>query len=218
MSSADTSAPQTGLIPPQRAAEEQQSPARTAGRTPGKPAATHRDDVDLLRLLGSSGVILSHVGATYITVVQRDAGNGAGAYWAGMTADSFGAYAVPLFFAIAGWAVLVGAPPKDSRRMWRRLKKTLIPMFVWTALYILWAKFRDTHEDPVRDLAVDSLFGTVRPAYHLWFLYAYLPIIVLLAFVVLLRAGQRPWAFGVALLALAAGTAAVRRRRRTHRP
>ncbi|WP_415948133.1 acyltransferase [Streptomyces sp. KLOTTS4A1] len=188
------------------ATEQAVPPPRTTGSGTARAVKrVHRDDVDLLRLLGSAGVILSHVGAQYIAAVQKDPANGSGAYWAGMSVDSFGAYAVPVFFAIAGWAVLVGAPPKDSARMGRRLKKTLIPMFVWTALYILWARFRDTHEDPVAELAVGSLFGSVRPAYHLWFMYAYLPVIVLLAFVVLLRAGQRPWALGAVLAVVAAG-------------
>ncbi|MFC7220732.1 acyltransferase [Streptomyces polyrhachis] len=171
------------------------------------PAAArpHRYDVDAIRLLGSSGVILSHVGALSIEAVGRTADNGPAAYWAGMAANALGAYAVPVFFAIAGWAVLSGAPPKDEGRMLRRLRTTLVPMFVWTGIYLLWAHVRGTNEAPVAELAVDSLVGSVRPAYHLWFMYAYLPIIVLLAFVVLLRAGQRPWRLGAVLVLCAGG-------------
>ncbi|MEV6110608.1 acyltransferase [Streptomyces sp. NPDC051940] len=200
MTTSDTPVHPGVVIPRQAGAPDGE--IRPRDQAPGRQ---HRHDIDLIRLLGSSGVILSHVGALFIEAVGRKSGNGPGAYWAGMTANAIGAYAVPMFFAIAGWAVLSGAPPKDSRRMWQRLRRTLIPMFVWTALYLLWAHFRDTNKAPVAELAVDSLFGTVRPAYHLWFMYAYLPIIVLLAFVVLLRAGQKPWLMGGVLLALASG-------------
>ncbi|MFW6695531.1 acyltransferase [Streptomyces sp. MAR4 CNX-425] len=184
------------------AASDSAAPPRDAApaRRPG-----HRYDVDLIRLLCACGVILGHTGSEFINAVGRREANGAAAYWAGMTADALSRFAVPMYFAIAGWAVLAGAPPRDGRRLARRMVRIVVPMGVWTAVYLLWGKLRDTNEDPVRDLAVDAAFATVRPAYHLWYLYAYVPVVLLLGFVVLLRAGRRPWWLGAVLLGFALG-------------
>ncbi|MFJ9625889.1 acyltransferase [Streptomyces sp. NPDC101181] len=180
------------------------APATTAAGTP-RPVREHRYDIDLLRLLCSVGVIVCHTGSAFVNTVGRTADNGSGTYWAGLAADSAGRFAVPLFFAIAGWVVLVGAPPKDGATLRRRVVRIVVPLAVWTALYLAWGRLRGTNEDPVRQLGLDAVFASVRPAYHLWYLYAYLPVVLLLAFVVLVRAGKRPWGLGLVLLVLAAG-------------
>ncbi|MEO3844061.1 acyltransferase [Streptomyces sp. B22F1] len=201
-------------VPTQPAAASASPPKRAAATAPAAapdPAAAparrpgHRYDVDLIRLLCACGVILGHTGSEFIDAVGRQEANGAAAYWAGMTADALSRFAVPMYFAIAGWAVLVGAPPRDGRRLAQRMVRIVVPMAVWTVLYLLWGKLQETNEDPLRDLAVDAAFGTVRPAYHLWYLYAYVPVVLLLGFVVLLRAGRRPWWLGAVLLGFALG-------------
>ncbi|GAA3861276.1 acyltransferase [Streptomyces sedi] len=187
-------------------AGEQEPPAgaATSGDAAPRPKEReHRFDVDLLRLVASCAVIITHVSAALIHAVDQRRANGEAVYWAGFVGDSSTSFAVPVFFAIAGWAVVVGAPPRDSGRLWQRIVRNTVPMFVWTAIYLVWAFTRDRNEDPIADLAVDSLFDSVQPAYHLWFMYAYLPIVVMLGFVVLLRAGQRPWGLGLLLLGLA---------------
>ncbi|MFJ2896200.1 acyltransferase [Streptomyces sp. NPDC087218] len=170
----------------------------------GRPPREHRHDIDLIRLLCSVGVILCHTGSAFVNAVGREPSGGAGTYWAGLVADSAGRFAVPLFFAIAGWVVLVGAPPKDGAQLRRRIVRIVLPLAVWTALHLAWGRLRGTNDDPVGDLALDSLFASVRPAYHLWYLYAYIPVVMVLAFVVLVRSGRRPWGLGAALLVLAA--------------
>ncbi|MDT0307138.1 acyltransferase [Streptomyces sp. DSM 44917] len=167
------------------------------------PEHERRYDVDLLRLLASCAVIVSHVSASFIAAVDRREENGPSAYWIGHIGDAALAFAVPVFFAIAGWAVLMGAPPRDSSRMWQRVVRNGTPLFVWTGAYLAWAWLRDRNDAPMTDLAVDGIFGSVQPAYHLWFMYAYIPIVMALGFVVLMRGNQRPWSLGVALLVLA---------------
>ncbi|MFJ6511020.1 acyltransferase [Streptomyces sp. NPDC091406] len=179
------------------------APAPTLPEVP-RPVREHRYDIDLIRLLCSIAVIGLHAGSAFVNTVGRTASQGPGTYGAGLTADSVGRFAVPLFFAIAGWVVLVGAPPKDGARLRRRIVRIVVPLAVWTALYLAWGKLRDTNDDPLRDLALDSVFASVRPAYHLWYLYAYLPVIMVLGLVVLVRAGKRPWGLGAVLLVLAA--------------
>jgi surface polysaccharide O-acyltransferase-like enzyme len=163
----------------------------------------HRHDVDLMRLICSCAVMLGHVSATFVAAVGRQEANGPGAYWVGHLGDSANEFAVPMYFAMAGWAVLVGAPPRDSGQVWQRIARNGLPLFLWTGVYLCWAWLRGRNEDPLTGLAVDSLFGSVRPAYHLWFMYVYLPLIAVLAFAVLVRAGKRPWGLGAALLAVA---------------
>ncbi|MEW2067399.1 acyltransferase [Streptomyces sp. NPDC007346] len=180
-------------------------PSPQSSAVPGGGAPReHRYDIDLIRLVCSVGVIVSHTGATFMDAAGRKASGGAPVYWTGLVADSLGRFAVPTFFAIAGWAVLVGAPPKDAARLWQRMVRFLVPLAVWTALYLLWGRWRGTNDGPIGDLALDSLFASVRPAYHLWYLYAYVPVIMLLALVPMVRAGKRPWGIAVALLAIAA--------------
>ncbi|MEU5719173.1 acyltransferase [Streptomyces sp. NPDC020403] len=205
------SPPSSAASPPPSA-----SPDGSAAPTPvTQPAAAeaapaprerreHRYDIDLIRLLCSIGVILCHTGSAFVNTVGREASNGPGTYWAGLVADSAGRFAVPLFFAIAGWVVLVGAPVRDGRQLWRRIVRILVPLAVWTVLYLAWGRLRGTNEDPVGDLALDSLFASVRPAYHLWYLYAYIPVIMLLAFAALVKSGRRPWGLSAGLLVLGA--------------
>jgi surface polysaccharide O-acyltransferase-like enzyme len=175
----------------------------TASEKLATPPREHRFDIDLMRLVCSATIMLGHVGAQYIHATGNDPANGAGAYWAGHVAEGINAFAVPMYFAIAGWAVLVGAPPRDSSRMWQRVVRNVVPLFAWTAVYLAWAWLRDRNDRPMTELAATSLFGSVQPAYHLWFMYTYIPIIMLLAFAVLIKAGQRPWGLGAALLGIA---------------
>ncbi|MFH8881656.1 acyltransferase [Streptomyces californicus] len=183
------------------------APAPAPAAAPARPAEArreHRYDIDLLRLLCSVGVIGLHAGSAFVNAAGRSASQGPGTYWAGLTADSAGRFAVPLFFAIAGWVVLVGAPPKDGARLRKRIVRIVVPLAVWTALYLAWGRLRGTNDGPVGRLALESVFASVRPAYHLWYLYAYLPVIMVLGLIVLIRAGKRPWVLGSVLLALAA--------------
>jgi surface polysaccharide O-acyltransferase-like enzyme len=178
-------------------------PAReTSGRE-------HRYDIDLLRLIASCAVIFEHTCATLIKAVGREESNGPGAYWVGLTGDSLVSFSVPVFFAIGGWVVLSGAPPKDSSRLWRRLERNLVPVFVWSALYLAWAWLRGTNDMPMPELARNALFGSVEPAYHLWFMYNYIPVVALLSAAVLIRAGHRPWGVGLVLLAVAGAPTAM---------
>ncbi|QIQ03326.1 acyltransferase [Streptomyces liangshanensis] len=172
--------------------------------TPAVPRVReHRYDIDLIRVLASVGVIVCHAAGELMTAVGRSPAGGSPVYWTAVVADGLSRCAVPLFFAMAGWVVLSGAPPRDGAQVRTRLTRILVPMAVWTAAYLLWGWVRDTNPDPTRSLALDALFGTVRPAFHLWYLYTYAPVILLLSTVVLIRAGKRPWGPGVALLALA---------------
>lgn len=189
-------------LPPGAATVPSPRDPDSAASIPARQPREHRYDIDLMRLICSCTVMLGHVGAQFIAAVERREAGGPGVYWTGHVAEALNPFAVPMYFAIAGWAVLVGAPPRDSRRMWQRIMRNTVPLFVWTALYLLWGRVWGTNEAPLSRLALDSLFGPVRPAYHLWFLYAYLPLVAALALIVLVRAGKRPWGLGAVLLVI----------------
>ncbi len=135
--------------------------------------------------------------------VDRDPARGGPVFWTALTGDALSRCAVPLFFAIAGWVVLSGAPPRDGGQVRKRLTRILVPLAVWTAGYLLWDRARDADTEPTAQLARDAVFASVRPAFHLWYLYAYVPVILLLSVAVLVRNGKRPWGAGAALLGLA---------------
>ncbi|WP_395572167.1 acyltransferase [Streptomyces sp. BK79] len=185
-------------------AAEPARPSAPAAEAPAtRPRGEHRYDIDLLRVLASVGVIVCHAAGELMKAVGGTPEQGGPVYWTALAGDALSRCAVPLFFAIAGWVVLSGAPPRDGGQVRKRLTRILVPMAVWTAAYLLWDWVRGANTDPTRQLALDALFGSVRPAFHLWYLYAYVPVILLLSVAVLVRAGKRPWGAGAALLALA---------------
>lgn len=170
----------------------------------------HRYDVDLIRLFCGASVILGHTGAVFINHVHSDPSNGAAVYWAGHLAEAVNPWAVPSFFAIAGWAVLSGAPPKDERAMLRRMWRHFVPLWFWIGVYVLLAKVQDTHTEPVHKMIIGSLWNSEHNGTnHLWYLYSYLPLIAVLGLLSLFLRGHRPRVLA-ALAALAAcGTIAV---------
>ncbi|MEU6338656.1 acyltransferase [Streptomyces cellulosae] len=140
-------------------------------RTPGRE---RRYDIDLLRVLCTAAVVLVHASAEFIDAGHRTTG---------ILGDTAGRFAVPVFFAMAGWAALSGAPVGDETRLLSRLGRILRPMAVWTALYLLCAYL--TGETGVGAEAASALFGSVEAAFHLWYLYAYVPLLLLLGVLVL---------------------------------
>ncbi|WP_030878643.1 acyltransferase [Streptomyces sp. NRRL S-1868] len=169
----------------------------------------HRDDIDLLRVICACSVIFGHVGGECMQAVGQSAQNGRAVYWTGLFLDSVTAWAVPMYFAIAGWAVLVGAPPRNGGVLRKRSLRMIIPVGIWSVVYLAWGRLRDTNGEPTSQLALDAVFGSVRPAFHLWYFYAHVPLILLLGCVILLKAGKRPWGVMAALAVVAAGPTAL---------
>ncbi|CAM5440916.1 Surface polysaccharide O-acyltransferase-like enzyme OS=Streptomyces albaduncus OX=68172 GN=FHS32_000389 PE=4 SV=1 [Streptomyces griseoloalbus] len=157
------------VTPAAAPAAEPHAPDRTAGRE-------RRYDIDLLRVLCTAAVVLVHASAEFI-----DAGHDT----TGVLGDTAGRFAVPVFFAMAGWAALSGAPVGDERRLLTRLGRILRPMAVWTALYLLCAYLTGGPGAGPAEEAGRALFGSVEAAFHLWYLYAYVPLLLLLGVVVL---------------------------------
>jgi surface polysaccharide O-acyltransferase-like enzyme len=171
---------------------------------PSKPE--RRYDVDLIRILATLAVIVLH---TSHLVDKVTPGRTSSGHYITLVADAAGRFAVPAFFAMAGWAVLVASPPRDGATVGRRLVRILVPMAVWTAGYIAFVNLNGWYAGTApKTFAVDAAFGQILPAYHLWYLYAYVPLILLLSIAALLRAGVRPIvpAAAVLVVGVAAGS------------
>jgi surface polysaccharide O-acyltransferase-like enzyme len=161
--------------------------APTAPQSAPGAASGRRDDVDLLRVVCTAAVVLCHTAAAFVDAGHRTAG---------VAADSLTRFAVPAFFAMAGWAALVASPVRGERQLLRRADRIVRPMAVWTALYVLARGGADE--------AAGALFGSVEPAFHLWYLYVHVPLMLLLgAAVLLVRRAATPW-WTLALLGLCA--------------
>ncbi|AYL36078.1 acyltransferase family protein [Streptomyces fungicidicus] len=143
----------------------------------GGPGRERRDDIDLLRVVCTAAVVLVHASAEFLDAGHRTTG---------VLGDSAGRFAVPAFFAMAGWAALVGSPVRGDAQLLTRLGRILRPMTVWTAVYLLWQYLsgRQPPHEGLRD-AAHALFGSVEPAFHLWYLYTYVPLLLLLGVAVL---------------------------------
>ncbi|MFX4273481.1 acyltransferase [Propionibacteriaceae bacterium Y1685] len=169
-----------------------------------KPVKTHRYDIDLLRVFCGASVILGHTGSVFIKATDNDPANGAPVYWAGHLAEAVNPWAVPTFFAVAGWAVLAGAPPRTEATMLRRIWRHFVPLVVWIVFYLLLGKVLGDNKRPLVTLAWKSALDGGVASNHLWYLFSYLPLIAVLGLAVLFLRGQRPW-----ILAAIAGLAAV---------
>src|SRR5690606_24086360 len=103
-----------------------------------------------------------------------------------------------------------GSPVRDEARLLARLGRILRPMAVWTALYLLWQHLTGPPPpDGTAREALGALFGSVEAAFHLWYLYVYVPLLLLLGCAVLvLRQRALPRRALLLLVAFAVAPAA----------
>lgn len=162
-----------------------------------------RYDIELLRIIASISVVFLHTSGLLLLADIKNP-NGGAAHWIALTGDTLGRFAVPAFFAISGWAVLAASPPRSGGILMRRVVRVVVPLGVWTAIYLLWSMLLPGGvQRPTGRLAVEALFGSIRPAFHLWYLYAYIPLLLLLGCVGLVRSGRSFRLPGMVLLVLA---------------
>ena len=101
-------------------------------------------------------------------------------WWVGNIYDSMVRMCVPLFFMLSGY-LLLGKTESLTTFFSRRVNKVVIPLIVWSIVYVMWRIFYD------KDLPLSfrSFYETLLTPtyYHLWFLYAiigvylYLPVL-----------------------------------------
>jgi len=136
--------------------------------------------VDFIRVVASFFVVLVHAAAP---LLYRYNSISILNWWTGNAYDSAARICVPLFFITTGYLLLEKQETvKDY--FTKRINKILIPLIVWSVLYIFWQRYIENGE-PVSFRTFYSLF--LSPAYfHLWFFYAiiglylYIPILRIL--------------------------------------
>ncbi len=155
-----------------------------------------------MRVLAGLTVMVGHSGGVLIGRAEE----GSDAWWLGHLAEAVNPWAVPMFFMIAGWAVLAGAPPRTEAKMWDRIVRHLVPLGAWSIIFVLGFNLFDSDEVNVRHDLVRSLLEAGRPGFHLWYLYAYIPLILVFGTLVLFWKGLRPWRLAALALVLAGST------------
>ncbi|WP_281389125.1 acyltransferase [Brevibacterium renqingii] len=198
---APTGEPLPRQSPPASEARAETTPPRTSAGSAGNGRG-HRYDVDVMRVLAGLTVMVGHSGGVLIGRAEE----GSDAWWLGHLAEAVNPWAVPMFFMIAGWAVLAGAPPRTEAKMWDRIVRHLVPLGAWSIIFVLGFNLFDSDEVNVRHDLVRSLLEAGRPGFHLWYLYAYIPLILVFGTLVLFWKGLRPWRLAALALVLAGST------------
>ena len=196
-----SSAEPTTAPSPTAQPEAPSTQSQTPTAQPRTPKA-HRHDVDVMRVLAGLTVMIGHSGG--VLIGRSD--EGSDAWWLGHLAEAVNPWAVPMFFMIAGWAVLAGAPPRTEAKMWDRIVRHVVPLAAWSVIFVLGFNLFDTDEVNVRHDLARSFLEAGRPAFHLWYLYAYIPLILVFGTLVLFWKGQRPWKLAALAVVLAGST------------
>ncbi|MDN6748083.1 MAG: acyltransferase [Brevibacterium sp.] len=161
----------------------------------------HRHDVDVMRVLAGLTVMVGHSGGV---LIGRGEGADTNHAWLlGHLAEAVNPWAVPMFFMIAGWATLVGAPPRTGAKVWDRIIRHFVPLFAWSFIFILGFTFFATDSVDVRHDQARTFLEAGRPAFHLWYLYAYIPLVLIFGTLVLFWRGLRPWKLAALCVILA---------------
>lgn len=154
-----------------------------------------------MRVLAGLTVMVGHSGG--VLIGRSEDGQTSHAWLLGHLAEAVNPWAVPMFFMIAGWATLVGAPPRSGVKVWDRVIRHLVPLFVWSVIFILGFNLFDTDGVDARHELVRTVFGAGRPAFHLWYLYAYIPLVLVFGTLILFWRGRRPWKLSAVTIVLA---------------
>ena len=138
--------------------------------------------IHLIRMTSVMCVVILHSAAQ---VLQLDVTFESQNWWVANVIDSAMRMCVPLLFMITGF-LLLGKSESLNLFFRKRFSKIVIPLVVWTAVYICWLIFVESkNPSPISPLAQETLhslneplpFSLIRflftPAYyHLWFMYA----------------------------------------------
>lgn len=121
--------------------------------------------IDLLKVVAMFGVVSLHAA----TLVFNQYGKIPMPYW--WTAniyDSAARLCVPLFFMISGYFLLEKSE-KLSFFIIKRIRKVVIPLVVWSIIFLIWKKIVFGHDINVHSfyiIIIDPVF------FHFWFIYA----------------------------------------------
>ena len=130
--------------------------------------------IDLLRVAAMFGVVLLHTTASLL----YQYGKIPMSYW--WTANIYYTafiVCVPLFFMISGY-LLLEKTEKILFFITKRMKKVIIPLLIWSIVFIIWQKIVIVDFD----ISFRSFYSIINSPtyYHLWFIYSLFGIYLLI--------------------------------------
>lgn len=131
--------------------------------------------IDLIKVFAIFSIVLLHSAAPILDKI----GEIDSFYWMiGNVYDSMVRMAVPLFFMVSGFLLLNHKEEPLAIFFKKRFLKVVIPLMVWSFIYILFMKYELHKEINIYQMMKYSLYEKVY--YHLWFLYTILGIYLVL--------------------------------------
>ena len=125
--------------------------------------------IDILRSVSVFAVVLLHASAPFVENLYS---NGAKIWWMGNIIDSATRWCVPVLIMISGRLMLSSQKEMEIFRfLKRRLSKVLIPLLVWSFVYMVW------YRELAFKLNISMVVLFIRNFYegnvyvHLWYLY-----------------------------------------------
>lgn len=128
-------------------------------------------NIELIRTISFVLVIVIHVTNYFCRAFGKI---NAGEYGFALVLDTLARVSVPCFFMISG-AMLLGRKEPVSKN-WNRLLRFLPPLFFWSIVYYLFNTYYMGSEFDLSEILY------VPAEAHLWYLYAMLPIYLVLPF------------------------------------
>ncbi|MGL6227458.1 MAG: acyltransferase [Thermoguttaceae bacterium] len=136
----------------------------------------HLGWIDLVRVVSAVMVIAIHVCWRYSEAIPESINS---SYWLFTNfLDTFFRCAVPLFFMISGYLIL-RKPNSLKQGYVRRLLKIIIPLIVWSIIYLIarnWALGLDRMNNPINVYNGMRCILTGQVSVHFWFLYVILSL------------------------------------------
>lgn len=128
-------------------------------------------NLELIRMISFILVVVIHV-SNYFCRAYGAVSDGE--YLFSLILDTFARVSVPSFFMLSG-ALLLGRE-EPVEKSWRRMLRFLPPLLFWSALYYLWNIYYMGSEFDLREIL------WMPAEAHLWYLYAMIPVYLVLPF------------------------------------
>lgn len=166
-----------------------------------KPIPDERIDyIDFLRVIALFMVVMIHVSAFYFFGEAVSSKTWMVAHFY----DSLSRPAVPIFIMVSGMLLLSSNRPSTLSSFLRnRSFRVIVPLFVWTIIYIVWSAIKVNEPINLKEFFPNFLSGNVY--YHLYFLYIIfgLYLITPLLKVFIAQAKKQDFIYAIALWILA---------------
>lgn len=128
-------------------------------------------NLEIVRTVSFLSVIIIHVANYYCRAFNKIPQN---EYIFSLILDTLARVSVPCFFMISG-ALLLGRD-EPLKKHWQRLIRFLIPCIIWSIVYYFWDTYYLKEPHQFREI----LYLPITE--HLWYLYAIIPIYIVLPF------------------------------------